>query len=1241
MPDTNLTAYLERVRARHASLFFRDRHFQTAEEWSRSSAAGYRGWSLAGRQLALPGILENQAFAVLGEPGAGKSTVASASALVALDRGWIPLFASLREYKGDLRSVLRHNAPEDAFEPALTRLYILDGFDEVSDDHRDALQTEIENLTSRDRTARFLLTSRQAFFVGRETFFSKRWPAYYLEDLNNDDIDAFIAHHSVDRRSFRTALGASDLHGEATNPFVLTTLLGAFRSAGRLPATKAGAIELVIDETLNTRQTSEPHRKHRALRMLAVTMEIAATNELSLERAVQVLVQSIGEMDEARASRLLDDLSQMILIRTASGVSFQMRSFGEYLAAVELAATLPAHRILDLMLVNGRRELGPSWLNCITFLLETHSGFRQIMLQQFPENVVFATPTVFSNGQLRNIVRGVVSRFADRKELLLYHPVVRASRLAKFVQVGDLQELRVDLSAADEIRAANAAILLGAVGDQESAARIAEMAMDPNRSRGERHSALAEIGRLGQSDLVPRLLGGAERDDTTAMMRSAAVSLMSRDQFRDVIGAMAQSEGTISGAWERFEELTDPEDASALIDALLSVDIHHVHSRLSVYQSAIWRSIVRLWRPEWAHRTAELLVRSAQTQTYESMSKDIVEELVALPDAGESVGEAVIRRLITDRTLAPYLGTDVYRLVGADTVRALLVEGGADEVLRFVRAFARPEVRAILYPPQQEPGPIENDPAMVEIVRRRAEATERNEANIRRATEATSGADMLDALGRLDAKQWPDLAPQQLAILTPEVSAWLVRCDLRQRIVWTGPSTWQSPQALPVLLEAVDRYAFRVEDDRPLVWALMGFEKERIVRYFHRHGLSRGGLEEVVALLDDSSLPDPAIAGAIGFIKDAGIRGGGVVERLERIVIGHRGDGLREAAIDALLPIQPDDASVVALAEAVTGALRERLELALIDRGYRPTTERRLARLIDDPTLLAEGNSDSHFDNPLNWIGRIRSPDVWPKLVVLRRVALEREMGPVVDLLTSALGGIDLDRLANVVLEQVDSAPTEWRDVQRVRAGEYRRDAALRSAQGVPFEVVLQKLRRATTFKMFKVWTEGSHEIPALKVMVTKLPTIGGSEIVVDSLNGWGTVLSADWEPERLWDGCHDLAVLLDGDRARDYAAPGFPLKSTDPGLTRALSKMAAANIDYRILERYAFENYFPEHAFSAVVGVSAAASFPLRPDESVTGQMPAYNKSMNGALAGATALTDLASTDLGAFLDEVGQRAQ
>src|SRR5262249_2054490 len=156
---------------------------------------------------------------------------------------------------------------------------------------------------------------------------------------------------------------------------------------------------------------------------------------------------------------------------------------------------------------------------------------------------------------------------------------------------------------------------------------------------------------------------------------------------------------------------------------------------------------------------------------------------------------------------------------------------------------------------------------------------------------------------------------------------------------------------------------------------------------------------------------------------------------------------------------------------------------------------------------------------------------------------------------TSAMNKIDGVRLAATVRQQLPITPPMWRDIQEMRAIEYEREARMRAAQGTPFQQVVQRLRRVTSLAMFKGWCEGLTDGPRIEELLNHLPGYGDVDIVSQALGGWYNILSPNWRPDRLADGCHDLVVVLDGDKGRDFNAPGRPLNANAQRIRQILAE--------------------------------------------------------------------------------------
>jgi len=351
---------------------------------------------------------------------------------------------------------------------------------------------------------------------------------------------------------------------------------------------------------------------------------------------------------------------------------------------------------------------------------------------------------------------------------------------------------------------------------------------------------------------------------------------------------------------------------------------------------------------------------------------------------------------------------------------------------------------------------------------------------------------------------------------------------------------------------------------------------------------------------------------------------------------GERSDNTRAWAIRLAHSKGASDADLIGLLAEIDAARKDEVELFLIERNHRPTIERRIAAILDNDAAMRAAEVPIPQTSPLSWIGHIRSDVYWDRLIALRAQSLRLELPNVAGAITGTMNNIDGVRLAAVILEQLPITPASWREVQRMSAGDYEREARLRQAQAIPFERVIQKLRMATSLAMFKIWCEGLTDGPTIDEFVRKLPAAAGLGIVTQSLGGWFNILSPNWRPDRLYDGCHGVIVLVDGDKGRDLNLADRPLKADAERVRRIL---AGVGVELFVLDRYGMENYFSQAACEAVFGRPAAAAFPL--PLYLRAQIPGHSRNDNPAIARSMTVADLAGTDLLRILEEVVRRSR
>lgn len=1238
--EGSLAKYLSTLAEECRHEFYVSRHLQTSADWERMAVSGYRGSAFSEYHPTLDGLLSRPRLIVLGEPGSGKSTVAKEAVQEAIRRNWLPVFGRLKLFEGALDETFFGSLPAEAADPAMIKLYVLDGFDEIAEPHFASLSYALAQLEKADPNARFLITSRQAFFVSRKSMLGRAWPEFYLDDLNSEDKDAFCERAGVNRDHFRQALHASSLEYEAGNPFVLGALLAIFAERRHLPETRSETLRELIDLTLAREAVPLQQQKdrRRGLRMLAVVMETYAHNELTPDQAVTALRGGLRMQSDDQARQMLSDLTHTILVQGPKGFGFQMRSYGEYLAAEELAQIDDATKVMSLIYVQGTRTPSASWQNCLAYLIELHPHIRRIMVAQHPELTLTSAPSKFTAADRTRIATHILEDVKGRQEYLVFHPTIRAYLLSRFITPQVTALLLVDLNGVNEVATANAAVCLGAAEYKPSADVIFAIAQDPSRPRLVRYSALSGLSRVGTSEMVPALLkdDGSDDDFQTSRLHTAA-ALMGVDQFYEILKSLCGTKTLVSSAYERFDSLSSPDEVDAALTAAAALEGSDPDQRLDSYLRPIWRAGIRHWRPEWAKPLALTLTQLDKECRRRSIGLDLIKMVERAPAIRESAGEH-----LADIALAgdPYSRLDVsaYKLIGVSTAARVRDTAGSERLIQSLRAFGRPEIQTALGPaPSVEP----EDPEVLEWKKQDLEREATKDKWITQAKTGASGNDVLIALNHLDPKQWPHLDSLRIEQLAAVVSQKLVECDLRNSIKWLSDTEWQSPRVLSLLIKAVDHYELVLADERPLVWATCGFEHGAAVKYYKRRGLSAQAIAIAAESIGDATLHEQALCGLLGFWRESELPNERAIEESQVIAQGVRSDRAKDLAVNYLIGVA-DDSVLVSLSSVAKGDLVSTLELALIKRGHRPTVARRLASLRKDLTSLDAGEVEFPKDSSLAWISSVQGSEFWKPLVALRRAALQRGLFGVSMLFSDALGRIDLIGLSKVILDQLPETPPEWRDRLRNMSREHYRDGTIRAAQATPFERIIKQVRQKTTMATFQIWHEGMMDREALEALVDQLPEDIALSIKVSPLGGWNEVLSEKWRAEDLFENCKDLIVIMDGDRGRDLKKPSRPIK-TDKEMKLFLKKLRHAGIECHILERYGFENYFPQHAFESVLGNKVNVRFPLNECEKVETQLAGfgYSKKQNGNLAKVTLLADLSGMDLGIILADIKARVE
>ena len=252
---------------------------------------------------------------------------------------------------------------------------------------------------------------------------------------------------------------------------------------------------------------------------------------------------------------------------------------------------------------------------------------------------------------------------------------------------------------------------------------------------------------------------------------------------------------------------------------------------------------------------------------------------------------------------------------------------------------------------------------------------------------------------------------------------------------------------------------------------------------------------------------------------------------------------------------------------------------------------------------------------------------------------------------------IDKARAAAIIRQQLPQTPPAWQQHFRQEADNLERAARIEAVQQTPFDQVIRKLKGATSMIRIKVWCEGSTDRPIFRTLLTEL----GETEIAETLDFVGRLAQP---PQRA--GTRTLARRLStgghyhGRRRGTKAAQEEPAPKR-PNQADLQRRFASHPITLHVLRRYGIENYFPRHAYEAVLQRGMGAYFPLPETTAVEAHLcepqpwwrkwlnrlrrrhnPSfYQKRLNEKTAQRLTMDDIKGTDLASILMEVKQRAE
>jgi hypothetical protein len=1248
MTREELAAYLSQVRDAHKQPFFIPRQMITREDWDRASGQEYirlRGYfRKAKSDLAV--VLDHPRVVFVGEPGMGKTVLAHAAVLHFAETGNLPIFIPLSGYAGNLGDLLVSVsgsvvAVKTVDGQAMKKALVFDGLDEVAPELFSAFLHQLEDLLAREPAASCVLTCRQAIYERLRG----QVPASFLEffplGFDTDDILDYAGKRCLDRDQFHAELDRADLWLEASVPFVLQTLVDVVAQEHSLEPTRSDNLALVVDGLLEKRTRVGVARQRKALQLLGLAMELYSRNEVTVDEAVRLLSRHLA-IGRNETQNLIDELTHSVLLRTASAIRFQLRSFGEYFAARQIENESPA-QVLSYARFRKTLLLNPTWANTISHLIEINPRVRAYFVRNEPEWILPCSIAALSVPQRQEAAHAIFEDLAQTGRFLLRDLTVNHYRLARLLVPTDANWLRLQAATSEVVRRANAIVLLGHLKDVDALGQAVEIATDRHSDMALRRAAFVAVGLSGTSDLIPRLLESlVEEDPLFEMGLDAVGSLMTPETLPSVLPALMRTSMILSAANVRVSELGTQEMLAAALDYLLANPNSVCERRVASYLEPVWGLLRR-------HNDEEILAKIgllfANCERYEIWVEqvEVSEDLLTALDGWDPVGvvcRTALKTILKDGLSFRYSVSAVARLCTADAARWLLEQDPPQELIRHVASRASGVVREILRPATG--GLIDAQDEAYDRLRH-AEAERQSRETTDRLTRCQTirtenDADrVLASFSALTPAEWPELDDARKTWLSAAVSSKLVEADALHKIEWLGEMQVRFPGILALASEIVGHYGLPLDNDIILVHSLLALEPSFLREYHRKRPLSREGVAEIERMLADPVLPPGAVSHFLGFLQATKLESPSIYKSMRRIAVSPAQNVMNRiwAATVLVQSSCPLEELLAAKEEAENPRIQTVFLDALTERQHLPTIFERLNRVPAADQDLVALERPVPDATEIHWVGKIRSPKAWNMLAKLRQRTLRLALPNLTGVVESALAGIDKSRLVDLMEVQLQDTPGAWREYTTHRMAEYRRQLRFEQAASITFDEVLTRLAEATTDYRVRLLCEGPTDAPVLRSLLGRK---GLGEVNVIPIGGWANVLSRSFDVGPYVEGFQHVLLVLDGDNGRDLSAPKHPIK---PGIQRLIDTLEQVGVPVRVLDRYGIENYFTQGAIEDVLGRDLGSSFQMDKARALADQIGGYDKNRNAEVINRMSMKDFEGTDLNDILDDLRSRIE
>lgn len=352
----------------------------------------------------------------------GKSTELRRLAFELYDSNlYNPFLFNLSQYNGNssLEELVKIS---DRFNAEKVDVLILDGLDEVADDNRVKLITEIEYIAENQPDLYIIVSCRSNFEATNGISGFKK---LYLNQLSWDDIEIYIKKRCIHCDDLIHEIQEKKYYEVAFSPFYLNESIKYFQEKGELPANKTILYEEFINRCFYIDNNRKPNkgkavslktRLYPVLRHIAFCMLSSQRQEISVDE----LNSELGITEDI----IQQCLSTSLLYNDGlNNIKFIHNSFKEYIVAKYLSE-ISFNQVQSVICYNGTTKIKPTMYNTSVLLLgvieksdELFNSLMSWLINDYKELLVRCGFEILDKGQRNQIFRDV---FNDYKEKHLW-----------------------------------------------------------------------------------------------------------------------------------------------------------------------------------------------------------------------------------------------------------------------------------------------------------------------------------------------------------------------------------------------------------------------------------------------------------------------------------------------------------------------------------------------------------------------------------------------------------------------------------------------------------------------------------------------------------------------------------------------------------------------------------------------------------------------------------------------------